>query len=62
MYAYESVPSTGNVEDSLREVPPIRRHAEVGLQQQPEGAEGSQGIVPVSSIYHSIICPSPLIC
>ena len=61
MYAYESVPSTGNVEDSLREVPPKRRHVEVGLQQQPEGAEGSQGTVTVSSIYCSRICPSPLI-
>ena len=62
MYVYEFVPSTENVEDSLREVPPKRHHVEVGLQKQPEGAEGSQGTVTVSSIYYSIICPSPLIC
>ena len=62
MYVYEFVPSAGNVEYSLREVPPKRRLVEVGLQQQPEGAEGSQGTVTISSIYYSIICPSPLIC
>ena len=61
MYVYEFVPSTENVEDSLREVPPKRRHVEVGLQQQPEGAEGSQGAVTISSMYYSILWPSPLI-
>ena len=49
------VPSTENVEDSLREMPPKRRHVEVGLQQQPEGAEGSQGTVTVSSMYSYIV-------
>ena len=62
MYVYEFVPSTENVEDSLREVPPKRRHVELGLQQQPEGTEESQGTVTISSMYYSILWPSLLIC
>ena len=61
MYVYEFVPSTGNVEDSLGEVPPKRRLVEVGLQQQLEGAKGSQGTVTISSMYYSVLWPSPLI-
>ena len=45
------ISATENVED--KELPPKRRHVEIEIQEQPERAEESQGIITNGTFTYS---------